>query len=244
MSTEERTAKFSQVGADVKNMNLFSRTFLSLQDKGLRRTFQSVASIVEDVFFEFRYGVKTLQEKTLDELEIDGENLDDSEDYMATRGRPFCKLIESLDLPRDSVFVDLGSGMGKVLMLTAGYSFAEIKGIEFSKELCEIAEKNLTSFKKRSGKGENVEIIHTDAAKYEMTGGENVFFLYNSFHKIVLQKVLQNLKASLEERPRKVWLLYSNAKDAAFVESDGLFRKERRFTYGGSDFDIFTTESN
>ena len=43
-------------------------------------------------------------------------------------------------------FIDFGSGKGRVLMLAAGFPFKEMIGVEFSRELHEIAVKNIARF--------------------------------------------------------------------------------------------------
>ena len=61
------------------------------------------------------------------------------EPHELMRLRPFRRLMRTLSLPPGSGFVDFGCGKGRVLLLAAGFGFARITGVEFAKELCDIA---------------------------------------------------------------------------------------------------------
>jgi SAM-dependent methyltransferase len=64
------------------------------------------------------------------------------------------KLLRGLNIRYESyVFVDLGSGKGRVLLLAAELPFKEIIGVEFSPELHAIARSNIARSETITGKG-------------------------------------------------------------------------------------------
>jgi predicted RNA methylase len=54
----------------------------------------------------------------------------------------FCKLF-----PREKSLIDVGSGKGRVMVAAAHYGFKNIIGVDFAKELCAAAERNINKIK-------------------------------------------------------------------------------------------------
>jgi SAM-dependent methyltransferase len=138
-------------------VNIFSRAAKSIRLRGVigtgvlvLRALGIYLSKLEDSLFDVRYRTDTGGRVELSDLMIASENKDHGVRYEPTRARPFKKLINMLDLPRDSTFVDFGSGKGRVLIMALECGFRKVVGLEFSQELCEISRKNLaTSERKR-----------------------------------------------------------------------------------------------
>jgi len=56
-------------------------------------------------------------------------------------------------------------------------------------------------------KNTHVEIIHNDATKFDPSEG-TIFFMYNPFGLKTLNRVLDNIKKSLINNPRKIRIVY------------------------------------
>ena len=67
-------------------------------------------------------------------------------DYFPTRARHIKKILKTQIFPSKSVFVNIGSGKGRNLLIASQFNFKRVVGIEFSKEFCEIAKKNVDIF--------------------------------------------------------------------------------------------------
>ena len=66
--------------------------------------------------------------------------------YQPSSVEEFGRLMGKLDVDhREFVFVDYGSGKGRVLMLAADYPFKRIVGVEFSPPLDRIARENIAT---------------------------------------------------------------------------------------------------
>jgi SAM-dependent methyltransferase len=115
------------------------------------------------------------------------------------------------DDPRTLTFIDLGCGKGRALLVAAKLGFKQVIGVEFAHELAETAKKNLEILGIT-----NAVVEHADAAEYHFPSGDIVVYLYNPFHKEVLQKVIENLKRSL---PKKVYVIYGIPACAALFDS-------------------------
>ena len=177
--------------------------------KDLRRHFpwemvQTAVAVIEDQAFDWRYGVDTRGITPLADLAIDSRHVAHGVHYAPTRVRYFRAVLRALPIPRDSVFVDLGAGKGRMLLLAAqSRRFRKVVGVEFSAELCRTAERNIRRFQRHDVGNVTFEVAHADAADYEVQPDQNVFFMFNPFGPVVMQQVIQRIGHSLEERPRR-----------------------------------------
>ncbi len=106
----------------------------------------------------------------------------------------------------EAVFLDYGSGKGRALAVAATRPFKRVIGVEMSDELCAIARRNLA--KARNRRCEAVEIAHTDTTVYRVPTDVNVIYLYNPFTGHILDAVMEQIRTSLIEAPRRLSILY------------------------------------
>jgi SAM-dependent methyltransferase len=101
--------------------------------------------------------------------------------------------IESSGIdPKDFCFVDVGCGKARPLIIASRYKFAELIGVEYSPQLCEIARSNLRKL------GIHCLVECKDAAEFRFPDRNVFVFLFNPFGPVVLNRVLRNLPASRE----------------------------------------------
>jgi len=224
-------------------VNVAQRFFDSLKRRGVRRTTQTAISISEDYLFDFRHGTDTARRIRLRSLLFVSPNKQEAKDYIPTRGRAFRKLLDSLSLPNDSVFVDFGCGKGKLLLLASRYRFKRAVGIEFSPELADIAKQNAARFgirRREMATGTcDIEIVCSDATEYKFRDDENVLFFFNPFSSLVMSRVLANIEKSYERKPRDIWLLYNDPSCRQLINRHTHFQQVGTFVYGGHDFVIY-----
>lgn len=199
-------------------------------------------SSVEDSFFDWRHGIETSQAVNTDELEATLRNRPHAARYRATRARAFRDLLNKLALPENSTFVDVGSGKGRVLLLAAQHPFARVVGIEFSPMLCERARRNIDIFRAKTPALAPIDVCQEDVTQYTFRGDENVFFLYNPFDAAILNQFVENVRRSLAEHPRPIWLIYSVPLHAAVLEASGVFTRSDTFCVGGNDVYVYSNE--
>jgi len=204
---------------------------IEIKRKGLNRTIQYAINRLVDPWFDMRYGLDTERGVELGDLDVKSDNKGRGEPYQPVRVRQFRKLMNALDFPSDSVFVDLGSGKGRALLLASEYGFKRVVGVEFSPELCQVARCNWSAYRKKSGIGVDVQIVEADVADYEIEDDENVFFLNNPFDGVVLDKVLKNIGRSVEKKHRQVWLIYNHPQHRDIIERQTLFVKSAKFSH-------------
>jgi tRNA1(Val) A37 N6-methylase TrmN6 len=111
---------------------------------------------------------------------------------------------------RDFVFVDLGSGKGRTLLMASDYPFRRIVGVELLPALHRAAQENLSKYRSESQKCFAIEAICGDATEFDFPNEPTVLFLFNPFPEAGLRRVMGNLENSLREHPRKTYVLYHN----------------------------------
>jgi SAM-dependent methyltransferase len=196
--------------------------------------------------------VRRLERRKLDELSADGFDAAHGTDTAAilvgrelgpavTRGGHLVVHYETtsvaaIALPLDGlgldfsecVFVDLGCGKGKPLMVASAYPFRRLIGVDISPACIAAARRNIARFGPVKIDLSRVELLVREAEDFEFPEEPLVLYLYNPFPAAVLERVVANLERSLRERPRPVAIIYVNPHALCAVARSGLF--ERRPT--------------
>jgi SAM-dependent methyltransferase len=167
---------------------------------------------VED--FDRMHGTDTGGLEPLWKLSIRSPNARFGERYEATHERELTAALDFLgeDL-RSFVFIDLGCGKGRTLLVASSMGFERVIGVEFARELAEIAQRNLNRVQAR-----NAMVLHADAADFEFPDGNVVLYLYNPFSEEIVQKVLGRLRAS---GPGKRYVVYKTPRCAHLLDASG-----------------------
>jgi SAM-dependent methyltransferase len=225
-------------------MNALHWAVQSTMERGIVSTIKIASNVVMDLRFDWKYGTDTMRWVDQDALDTGSENQSHSAPYRATKVRPLLQLLNKLHLPRDSNFVDIGSGKGRVLLIASQYGFRKVVGIEFSGELCAIARRNVDVFFRKARPLSSIEVIETDATKYQFHAGDRVLFMYNPFDAFILAKVLDNIRRSLEENPRRIWLIYNTPIPVKHdvIKSAALFQYDAFYEIGGNRFRVYANE--
>lgn len=158
------------------------------------------------------------------ELSIASDNIRFASEYAPTPTRVFSRVISAVEADlRDFVFVDLGSGKGRTLLLAAELPFRRIEGVEFAAELHEAAKRNIATL---AGRGCRSKVVahHVDAAEYRIPDEPCIFYLYNPFGTPVMSRVLDNIEASFHRTPRPIYFLYLNPKLGHLFEQRSFIR--------------------
>jgi SAM-dependent methyltransferase len=220
-------------------MNPFGWLARTVREKGVAQTAQIAWNFGTDLLFDWRYGTDTMRWEAREELGATADSLAHSRQYKATKTRPFLRLLRELDLPRDCNFVDIGAGKGRVLLVAAQYGFCKVVGIEFSGRLCELARKNVDLFTRKVRLASPIKVVEADATTHEFAPEDRVFFLFNPFDGVILARVIENLRRSLEQHPRHVWLIYNDPQHHDVVQAAKLFRSNAAHWVGGTHFQVY-----
>jgi len=124
-----------------------------------------------------------------------------------------------------SVFVDLGCGKGKPLMIASTYPYRRLIGVDISPACVAVARRNVARYGPVKIDPSRVELRVQDAMDFEFPLDPLVVYLYNPFPGAVLDRVVANLEASLRERPRQAAVIYVNPHALSALRQSELFER-------------------
>jgi hypothetical protein len=110
----------------------------------------------------------------------------------------------------EMVFVDLGSGKGRALLVAGEYPFKRIVGVEWSRELDAVARSNIAVASGGGAPDPRFELLRMDAGEYDFPADPLVIFMFNPFGVATMTRVVANLERTLAEHPRRVAVIYAN----------------------------------
>ena len=226
-----------------KSFITLRRVLTKINRHGLINSTMQFILRIESYLFDHRYGVDTFRNVHLTDLKIEGASTAFGRRYQPMLVRHVKQILKDIDPQPNDVLVDFGSGKGRVLLVSSLFSFKRIVGVEFSPELCAIAEGNIKSF--RQGRSVCPIRIHCmDALNYRIDPEENIFFFFNPFDIPILNQVVRNIEASHQDYPRKIRIVLINL-DSERVKS--VFKMFSRITdtqLHGLPFQIYETTAD
>ena len=193
----------------------------------------------ESLWFDMKYKVDTLHTVPLSELKISSPNVKHGVQYQPILVRHLKRILDTLKPTQDDVLVDFGSGKGIVLLVSSMYPFKKVVGVEFSGQLCSIAKENIDKF--RVGNRCNIEINCVDAGDYQIKQDETIFYFFNPFDQVIMQKVIDNIKFSISEYPRRIRVVHYNLKSQELDSLSKEFKLVNDSELHGISFQIYET---
>jgi 16S rRNA G966 N2-methylase RsmD len=201
--------KVTDTNADMNHQNSLGykiKEFLiSIKHNGIISTVDKIAQRVN-------YKIKGVDFSTQNifDLTLTGDHKDNGT-ALVSSSKDFLKmLLDDLESLIDknidkNIFLDYGSGKGGGIIHAKGLGFSKTIGIEFAKELNDIANSNIEKLSI-----DNVKSIHEDATKYLPPLDVSIIYLFNPFDKIVMDKVAQNILSLQDKFENDVYIIYAN----------------------------------
>lgn len=183
--------------------------------------------------YDWRHGTKTHQECML--------SMQGVTDLQARQGnnvyRPFWRneffdAIRSLGVDlNDYLFIDIGSGKGKLILLASHFPFSGIVGVEYAPELHGTAVDNIEQFKNSAGRRDMIS-VNADALTWELPTKPAVYFLYNPFDLETTRAFFTRLDEHVARTRVPTFMIYGNLRgvaerEAAFASAGSLALKKR-----------------
>jgi SAM-dependent methyltransferase len=108
-----------------------------------------------------------------------------------------------------SLFIDIGSGTGRNLLIASEYPFKRIIGIEISKNLNEIAENNISIYKNTKQKCKNINTYCSNILDFKLPICEClIMYFYNPFSEIVFYSFLSKIIEELNLSEQKCFFIF------------------------------------
>jgi len=188
-----------------------------------RLAFQELRRTAATLLIERPLGVDTARIVDLASLGLAAPN---RVDYEPSGWLDLRLILRRGEVTVDDVFLDLGSGKGRVLLQAAAYPFHRIIGVELSAQLMAIARTNVDRRRERL-RCREIELIIADVVDYELPDDVTVVYMYNAFGGSVFRAVVDRLVASVDGNPRRLRLIYRTALEDEALLATGRFREVR-----------------
>ncbi|MGA1823441.1 MAG: class I SAM-dependent methyltransferase [bacterium] len=157
---------------------------------------------------DFIYGVDTEGIIELTELGFE-KNIGSRQE--STPYLHMSKIIRTLTKTPEDVFIDMGSGKGRVMIIAGRYPFKRIIGVDVSSKLNRICEQNIRKMQARLKCKEFVHIT-TNAINYQIPDDATFIFFFNPFPLEVMDTVMTQIKKSLNRHHRSIKIIWYNPK--------------------------------
>lgn len=181
--------------------------------------------------FDTKYGTDTKTRADLVQLDIVGDNQENGVYYQASPVYATRRILKKLNITNYNkfTFIDYGSGKGRTLLLASELPFKQVIGVEFARELHEIALRNIQKYKKK--RASQTISINEDATSFTVPEDNLVLYFFNPFNELVLNRVLQNISQSLDKTPRSAFIIYRYIPDLDIVKPYGFHLKKKWWSY-------------
>ncbi len=194
---------------------------------------------------EWRLGVRTEDVVLAQQL---GYTNPDYRPYIATDYRSMSMLLDAIEIrPGKDVFLDIGCGKGRAVVMAAERLFDRVIGVELSADLAAAARKNVANALATNRLAcRSLEIVTSNADAFPIPDDVTVIYFFNPFTGLALNMVLQNMKSSLDRCPRRLTIICKLPPASAFrsqIEAERWLRLDRRVpNFDGSDCVIYRAE--
>lgn len=159
--------------------------------------------------FDLKYGTDTSGIIEPGALDIPDDQVAHAVRYQTAIVDVFLDILNSLSISYEEfLFVDMGCGKGRALLLASQYPFKGIIGVEISENLHRIASSNISIYRNSMQQCHKVESVCKDAEKYQIPNEKIVFYLYNPFDDHVMRSVLSNIENSIRRHFRDIYIAY------------------------------------
>jgi SAM-dependent methyltransferase len=186
----------------------------------LKPGYHELRRLLTSALLERRLGIETARWTPLTEL---GLAHPERVSYEPSAWSTLRRILPPASVTHDDVFLDFGSGMGRVVFQAARYPFRRVIGVELAEQLHEVARANIEGNRDRLLCSE-VELVCADALDYQVPDDVTVAYFYNPFRGATFAGVMDNLLASVDRQPRSLRVIYRTPEEHAYLLATGRFR--------------------
>ena len=194
-----------------------------------RLLYAKVRHRVGKVLFERRFDAETSGKIELEQLGLESETEGGRRlYYQPSQWLSLRTALSPGEVGPEDVFIDIGSGLGRVVLQAAEYPFKRVRGIELSEELNEVAKRNVERNRARLI-CQDIELTAGDALEHGLPDDVTVAFLHNPVRGDLFRQLVDCMIASVDRNPRPLRIIYNNPTEHEMLMRTGRVRvvKER-----------------
>jgi SAM-dependent methyltransferase len=189
------------------------RSDYETEARGVARAMRRALSRVGNVWWDTWLGIETGGVVPIEHP--------DSVHYATMSYSTIWSILDHLALRPSDVFVDVGSGKGRVLCCAARYAVGQVIGLDLSEPLCAAARENARRVR---GRRAPIRVHHGLANEFDYSSA-TVLFLFNPFGAATLAPLVERMRDNASQNLR---IAYANPiHDAVFERQDWLERTAR-----------------
>jgi SAM-dependent methyltransferase len=165
-----------------------------------------------NVLVDRYYGLETFGNVALKDLGVPHE---ERVHYAPSGWFTIQRIGRIIEFRPDDVFVDFGSGKGRVLLMAARYyPFKRVMGVEIAAGLNDVARSNVERNLKRL-RCRRVELVTSDALCFAPPDDMTIAYFYSPFYGSIFSRVVENIRLSwLERTNRRLWVVLLRPLDS------------------------------
>jgi SAM-dependent methyltransferase len=126
-----------------------------------------------------------------------------------------------------TVFLDIGAGKGRALLLASQFPFARVDGVELNPILASVAQSNISLWDKdiEADALSPIVLHNADATRHLLPREPTLAFLFHPFELPILKRFLRHIERSIALNPRPFDLLYANAEHDSYLDHHPAFTR-------------------
>lgn len=126
-----------------------------------------------------------------------------------------------------TVFLDVGAGKGRAMLIASEYPFLRVDGIELNPTLAEITRRNIAVWESapQSPMLSPLQLHEDDATQRPLPNEPLLAHLFHPFEDRLLRRFLRHVEKDLTEQPRALDLLYVNAEHDSLLDRHPAFER-------------------
>ena len=140
-----------------------------------------------------------------DDLGAGGENCH----YQGCGWLSLRRALMDLNPTGSDVFVDLGSGKGKALLIAGLLPYKRVVGVDIDKDLSRLAARNIERARRRLGT-KTVECLNASVLEWPIPDDASVIFMFNPFVGETFGMALTRIIESYDRNPRTLHIVYEH----------------------------------
>jgi len=206
-------------------------------------TAESLADSV--MLFDRRFHVSTAGDVDTQSLNLSPQVREHAVEYTPSCPIELAVLFEHLNVtPSKRVFIDFGCGKGLVTLVATQFPFLSVVGVEYSDELCRLAQENVRKLRSLNPSSPDVSIWKGDAREYPLPDFPLVLYFYNPFDGVVMTEIIARLADSLVKVPRDCLVIYRNPVHRRILDEDVRFRSRQLPSLFSNRFAVYDWQSS
>ncbi len=126
-----------------------------------------------------------------------------------------------------TVFLDVGAGKGRALLLASQFPFLRVEGVELNAGLANTANTNISLWHNdlQANALSPIHLHHADATTHPLPSEPTLAFLFHPFELPLLRRFLRHVETSISNNPRPFDLLYVNAEHDSYLDRHPAFTR-------------------